>query len=335
MKRLITILLICMFIIKIPVFAEPDNISVVVDGTYLSFDQPPVMQSDRVLVPLRAIFEALDATVEWNDETQTVTSTKGNTTVSMQINNTQYSVNTEQKTMDVPPLLLNSRTLIPVRAVAESFGCNVDWDDANQTVIIDSNIKIVTIERNISETLDEGIFSVSADYPELVCENDSVDIETINRKIKDSLTGEIETLKGYYDNHGANVAYNYEYGVPNITNNLFAVLYTVSCHSNTLDTYVYQYAEVYKLNTGERATLTDYFPGKSYEEIIAMIITDFYSVILSEPEEYYEDAVDRVEMYIDDAVVYPCGNEIAVTFNPGVIAPYELGFKTLTYPAEY
>ena len=35
------------------------------------------------------------------------------------------------------------------------------------------------------------------------------------------------------------------------------------------------------------------------------------------------------------AVVYPCGNEIVITFNPGVIAPYELGFKTITYPAEF
>ena len=333
MKRLLTILLICMFIIKIPVFAEPDNISVVVDGTYLSFDQPPVMQSDRVLVPLRAIFEALDATVEWNDETQTVTSTKGSTTVSMQINNTQYSVNTEQKTMDVPPLLLNSRTLIPVRAVAESFGCNVDWDESTQTVIIKSKINIDTKTNTIEKVLIDGNGLITANFPEIINKNNDASIKLINEQINTSIQTEVDNVE-YYDGNNIPFGRTIEYGIPNASNNFFAILYTSSTNWSG-EAYISQYAEVYKLNTGERATLTDYFPGKSYEEIIAMIITDFYSVILSEPEEYYEDAVDRVEMYIDDAVVYPCGNEIAVTFNPGVIAPYELGFKTLTYPAEY
>lgn len=62
--------------IAAPAFAD-DNISVTIDGKAVSFpDQQPIEMNDRVLVPLRAIFEALGATVVWNDINQSVISKK-------------------------------------------------------------------------------------------------------------------------------------------------------------------------------------------------------------------------------------------------------------------
>ncbi len=113
-----------------------DNITVILNSQTLAFDQPPIMENDRVLVPFRAIFEAFGAEVGWNGETQTVTAKKGDLEMSLQIDNNQITVNGKTVTLDVPPRLVSSRTLVPVRAVSEGLGAKVGWDDAKQQVII-------------------------------------------------------------------------------------------------------------------------------------------------------------------------------------------------------
>lgn len=59
-----------------------------VDGSALQTDVPPTILSGRTLVPLRAIFEALDAQVDWDGAAQTVTATKAGTTVQVTIDDT-------------------------------------------------------------------------------------------------------------------------------------------------------------------------------------------------------------------------------------------------------
>ena len=111
-------------------------IHVLVNNTPVQFDQPPVLIEDRVLVPVRAIFEALGAEVQWNDDTQTAIAVKGGTTVQITIDNNAMLVNGEVKLLDVPAQLMNNRTLVPLRAVSEAFACNVAWNDGNQTAMI-------------------------------------------------------------------------------------------------------------------------------------------------------------------------------------------------------
>lgn len=125
---------------KINFLGRPEpEISVTINGKVLFFDQPPVLTDGRTLVPLRAIFTELGADIQWDDATKTVTATKGENVIIMQIGNAAYTVNGEQKTLDVPAQLINDRTLIPVRAVAESFNCTVNWQDETKTVEIFSN----------------------------------------------------------------------------------------------------------------------------------------------------------------------------------------------------
>ena len=123
--------------------AAGSEISVYVDGEKLTFDQPPVAQNGRVLVPLRAIFEALGAEVEWLPEDQAVAAQKGDTLVVMQLGNNRFAKSvgggdSVVYDLDVPPIALNGRTLVPVRAVSESFDCNVEWDGSSQTVTVSS-----------------------------------------------------------------------------------------------------------------------------------------------------------------------------------------------------
>lgn len=118
---------------------KPALITVVYNGKKIQFDQFPIIEDGRTLVPLRAIFETLGAEVDWNGDTQTITAKKDNTEISLTINNTTASKNGESISLDVPAKIINDRTLVPVRFVADCFGVSVDWDGDMQRVILTSN----------------------------------------------------------------------------------------------------------------------------------------------------------------------------------------------------
>lgn len=118
--------------------AQPDGITILIDGEKLVCDQPPVIIEGRTLVPMRAIFEKLGAEVSWDGATSTASGAKDGKTVSFVIGENFIGINAEKKALDVPAQIVNSRTMIPARAVAEAFGCTVSWDGATQTVIIKS-----------------------------------------------------------------------------------------------------------------------------------------------------------------------------------------------------
>lgn len=116
-----------------------DNATMKVAGADKALDVPPMIINDRTMVPLRAIFEALGAEVDWNGDTRTITGKKGDTTITMQIDNLTMTKNGVESALDTPPQIVNDRTLVPVRAIAESFDCKVDWDGATRTVTISLN----------------------------------------------------------------------------------------------------------------------------------------------------------------------------------------------------
>ena len=115
--------------------------SVYLDGQRLVFDQPPVAMNNRVLVPLRVIFEGLGATVEWDpNDNLTIRARKGSTTVQLTTGSSrmtkQVGSDKQSITLDVAPIALNNRTLVPVRAVSEAFDCQVSWDGSANRVNI-------------------------------------------------------------------------------------------------------------------------------------------------------------------------------------------------------
>lgn len=142
MKKSIALLLTLILAIGILPFgvSASENIYVTVDGATLNFDQPPIMQNDRVLVPMRLIFETLGATVEWDEYNQYVKATKEDISITMQIGNSTMVKNGQYITLDTAPILLNGRTLVPVRAVAESLEATVEWRGEINTVVIEQKV---------------------------------------------------------------------------------------------------------------------------------------------------------------------------------------------------
>lgn len=140
MKKKFAVLLclaMLMTIFAAPALAADPTVSVVIDGQAVTFaDQAPIIDSGRTLVPLRAIFEAMGATVTWDPATSTATGVKGDITVVVAIGSVSPTINGTVKTIDVPAKIVNSRTLAPLRFVCEAFGGTVSWDGATYTASV-------------------------------------------------------------------------------------------------------------------------------------------------------------------------------------------------------
>lgn len=118
-----------------------DSVDTFIDGEAVDYEKydniKPIIHKGSALVPVRAVTEAYGATVEWDDETQTITITKDETVIVLQIGSLTATVNGEEKELTVAPEIHKGRTLVPIRFVAEAFGLDVDWDNDSRTIIVE------------------------------------------------------------------------------------------------------------------------------------------------------------------------------------------------------
>jgi hypothetical protein len=127
-----------------------NTIPVIVNGQLVKFDVPPVIKNNRTLIPVRAVTNALGAFVEWDQKTNDVTVTKAvytNVDINVNINveikvvidldtGKFYKDGTEMK-FDVPAQVINNRTVVPIRFLAEVFGMKADWNKDLDGVVVD------------------------------------------------------------------------------------------------------------------------------------------------------------------------------------------------------
>ena len=115
------------------------DIYVEVNGEILGFETPPVIEDGRVLVPMRFTLEKMGVDVEWQAGQQTIVAQQQNMTVEMTIDNTASVVNGRSVRMDVPPRLINNRTMVPLRFLSEEMGFSVEWNAESNTAVITEN----------------------------------------------------------------------------------------------------------------------------------------------------------------------------------------------------
>ncbi|SCG84344.1 copper amine oxidase domain-containing protein [Proteiniborus sp. DW1] len=141
------------------IYASGD-IKVLLEGKELSFDVPPQIIEGRTLLPLRAIFEALGLEVGWDDATKTITGTVEGKEIVLKLDSKDAKINGEHKTLDVPAKVVNGRTLVPVRFIAESLDMNVVWNQNERTILItgqeDIGEYIDTFDENSATRLSEN-----------------------------------------------------------------------------------------------------------------------------------------------------------------------------------
>lgn len=116
---------------------EQQSTAVFSQGEQLEFDQEPINDSGRLLVPARAIFESLGAEVTYDDGDGVITAVSDDRTVVMQIDNPEMGNGTEVFELEVSPQVVNGRTMVPLRAVSEAFDCSVEYLESLNRVVID------------------------------------------------------------------------------------------------------------------------------------------------------------------------------------------------------
>lgn len=140
MKKVLTMILTLALSVSmlVPAFAEEAPITLTVDGVLVECDVPPQIVEDRTMVPLRAAFEALGAKIiHWDESTYTVHAQAPNgDIISLQIGSNKLFKSNEITEMDVPAIIIGDRTMVPIRAIAECIGCNVEWVPETRTVVI-------------------------------------------------------------------------------------------------------------------------------------------------------------------------------------------------------
>lgn len=109
---------------------------VVLRGAELKFEMPIINKGGRTYYPLRELFNAMGATVDWDNKTGTASGYMGVDSVDFIIGSNVYRVNGTRKEMDAFAFIENGRTYIPIRYAAEGLGYTVEWDEATKTITI-------------------------------------------------------------------------------------------------------------------------------------------------------------------------------------------------------
>ena len=186
-KRLITatiLIILCSVCAMLPAAAETsltedvvvslriDDPVMQINGAVTEIDPgrrtEPVVVNGRTLVPVRAIIEAFGGKVGWNDVTQTVTLTMDGDVIILGINLRTAYLNGTEHTLDVAPVVMNGRTMLPIRFVAESFNLGVAWEADSRTVTIIRN----SLDEDEYNYLEENIPRYSG-YPYVEINNDT------------------------------------------------------------------------------------------------------------------------------------------------------------------
>lgn len=164
-----------------------------------------VLYESRVLVPMRAIFEELGATVKWDGSTKRVTAVKGETTIELGMNEMWATVNGEHIPLDVHTQINDGITVVPLRFVGETLGAKVGWDNKNQIASVIIEDKEVNITINTWITVVDGNGSISNQPANKDTSNSTDKWSVYGKTIKKGMTpNQVMQLLGRPNNYSQN-----------------------------------------------------------------------------------------------------------------------------------
>lgn len=131
------LVLTCILVLALPISAY--SVTAEIDGKVLDLDPSPIVENGTTLVPMRQIFEALGAIVEYDHETKTIVAYKGSHGIALMIDYPSARVldlGSQNKELLVPPKVINGVTFVPLRFVGEALDAEVTWNGDTQTISI-------------------------------------------------------------------------------------------------------------------------------------------------------------------------------------------------------
>lgn len=315
MNKKIFLLTLMLMMLSVVVYAA-NPITVQLNGEYIDFTDEngnvvnPEMINNRTMVPMRKIFEVVGAEIEWDGEERKITATTEEKIINLQIDNTTASVQdkvTEEITeiiLDAAPVILNNRTMVPVRFIAESLEKQVGWDNENRCVIVIDYSFIEEDIRNNAPTLVEFLemkkeimesYKIKTDISGDISykdgenrkynENMTVDGEAVFQKNKEgiydldfemNLSGKGELIKAAKDAKYDDFKFEF------ITNG--EATYTKSSKADTKK-WVESFVDI-KIATDTEYTLNDYVEELKVQE--AELNVNTYSDIQARLERLYK-----------------------------------------------
>lgn len=203
MKKIIVILLVLLLVLSSVSFGESDSINELVNEEYV-LNIKPLIKDGLTLVPLRETLEYIDLEVTWDEINRMVTGTNKDTLVKLQIGSPNSLVNDKLVILDVPPVIINGRTMVPAGFIGELSLGKVKWDE-------DKNILVPTAENkdlgDIISIIEYGTNGlIAAHYPKF----SKKDIDAIT---KDLVNQAIEDFRNNMNSTPHNKDYKYELSI--------------------------------------------------------------------------------------------------------------------------
>jgi len=318
------------------------DIDVKVDGNSLQFaDQKPVIQEGRTLVPLRSVFEAIGASVDWNAETRTITAKKRFDVVSLEIDSADlYKNGTKVTEMTVPAQILNGRTMVPARYVAEAFDATVKWDGEAQLVTVEtlqhahkiSDVHCVEAVKNADGSKTAVVIKYS--YPVIDNPEANEVIDSLNVTLKEYADNWVVGVKEEIEEYSlvelaetAEAPFEYElaFDITADEDKLLSVVYRNISSTGGAHPNQWKDTMVYSFETGELLTLGEIF--KMDEDIVTYSMKRFYETEIEEnPTQFYENALELLPEALEHLEYYVTEDRVVFFFNPYEIAPYARGY---------
>lgn len=325
LKRFVSVfLIICLVLSILPVFAD-EEITVLVNGEKVVFDQEPVVENGRTLVPVRAIFEKLGARVSYEPERQKVYAEMGTRYVAFLIGADTIYTNDGGTKTDAPARIINDRTFVPVRAVSEGFGAKVSWDQATKTVTINSKgtNTVKNIYKSYSSYSQDNTIVLNGlcSYPEIKGDTDIV--KALNKGFSDGTLDYIKYLSeeptqaasSMYAEHKKSgnsslfspLDYKRTFDVSYNRGNIISfVFHTMSGRNGEFSEGAIKTGLTYDISTGQSVTKEAVF-NLSKPELENLILSTFNNSIASNPalytheaSEYVNKNISNVGFYLDD-----------------------------------
>lgn len=333
----------------VPAIAADGTIKVVVNGKEVAFeDQAPVIKNDRTLVPLRGVLETMGIEVNWNADEQSVTALRGADSAYFKVGSTTLTTEDGSVTLDAAPEIINDRTMIPLRAVAEAFDAEVKWDDATKTITITDSVKVTSVDEGTitkEGKAEDGtvIYTVDVKYPILndscTAEGKAAINEAIKKSVEDAVNAELVNLeKSAQETYASIGEQNREfrplsiYGVYKVTElseDKYSLYVDLSSDYLGAHPMTVRFGYTFDLKTGKELALTD-ITGKSEEETSALVKKAYTEKIKAEPEIFFEDALDKLDETLKGVDFYVEDGKTVLFTSLYSVAPYAAGFVEVT-----
>lgn len=312
---------------------EPADFPITVNnGPALEMLYGPVVENGTTLVPFRDVLEEMGANVQWDAETKTVTCTLGDKSVSLAIGSDVMTTDSGSVKLEVPAKIIDTKTYVPLRAISEGLGAQVDWNAQTKTINIITSAEAAEAlskkepvygQKSYTNAIQSGsknIMPVSAVYP--VFKGSGRAISKINAYIADDAQGRVNAYKqsnqkrlyslyqqaireGTRDSFSA-YSYTLAYEVKTAEDGIISLLITETINSDTENRVNYSGLTLNSV-TGNVITADELI------ENAADMVKDAFT-----QEGYSQKSINSLKL--DDSSFYVDGNEMIYVINKGVLS---------------